>query len=77
MSANDPGRQVGGIHYQMPIQHWDFILANDIPYLEAQVIKYVTRWRRKNGLEDLAKAKHYLEKLIEYETDKQNKENPR
>lgn len=66
MAAND--RQVAGSHYQAEIQHWDFVLANDIPYLEAQVIRYLVRWRKKGGLVDLEKAKHYLEKLIEYET---------
>ena len=58
-------RQVGGLHYRSAIQHWDFVIANDIPYLEAQVIKYVCRWRKKNGLADLEKAQHFLQKLIE------------
>ena len=61
--ANDT--QVGGSHYQLPIQPWDYIVANDIPYLEGNVIKYVTRWRKKNGVADLHKAQHYLAKLIE------------
>ena len=59
-------RQVGGDHYQAGIQHWDFVLANDIPYMEAQIIKYVYRWRKKNGLQDLEKARHFLDKLIEW-----------
>jgi hypothetical protein len=63
MSANK--KQVGGQHYISPMQHWDYVLANNIPYLEAQIIKYVTRWRGKNGLQDLEKAQHFLEKLIE------------
>ena len=63
-------RQVGGNHYQTSIQHWDYVVANDIPYLEAQVIKYLTRWRKKNGMEDVYKAKHYLDKLIEVEEAK-------
>ena len=67
MSVND--RQVGGEHYQkQKIQHWDYILANDIPYVEAQIIKYVSRWRDKNGMQDLEKARHFLDKLIEVET---------
>lgn len=66
MSAND--RQVGGQHYnKQKIQHWDYVLANNISYLEAQIIKYVSRWRDKNGIEDLEKARHFLEKLIEWE----------
>jgi hypothetical protein len=40
-------------------------VQNEIPYLEACVIKYVSRWKEKGGVEDLRKAQHYLEKLIE------------
>jgi hypothetical protein len=59
--------QVGGSHYKdMAIQPIDFIVANDIPYREANVIKYVTRWRNKNGIEDLQKARHYIDMLIEW-----------
>ena len=65
MSAND--KQVGGRHYDRPIQHWDFVYANDIPYMEAQIIKYVFRHKGKNGAQDLQKAQHFLEKLIELE----------
>lgn len=43
-------------------------MENNIPYMEAQIIKYVTRWRKKNGMQDLEKAKHFLEKLMEYES---------
>mgnify|MGYP006370911281 CR=1 FL=1 len=64
MKAND--RQHGGDHYaNKPIQPWDFITANQIPYLEACVIKYVVRWREKGGIADLEKAGHYLDKLRE------------
>lgn len=63
-------RQVGGQHYATPIQHWDFVVANDIPYLEAQVIKYVCRHKKKNGVQDLEKAAHFLQKLIEVERAK-------
>lgn len=66
MSANDS--QVGGQHYQTAIQCWDYIIANDIGYLEGNVIKYVSRWKQKGGVEDLRKARHYLEKLIEVAT---------
>lgn len=58
-------KQVGGDHYQLPIQPIDYIVQNDIPYREANIIKYVTRYKNKNGLEDLKKAQHYLEMLIE------------
>lgn len=69
MAAND--RQVGGEHYREAtgkcphcggeIQHWD--LYADLPYLVGQVTKYATR--SKNGIEDLEKAMHFLQKLAE------------
>ena len=67
MKAND--HQVGGSHYKdRAIQPWDFIIANDLGFLEANVVKYVTRYKAKNGIKDLEKARHYLDKLIEVET---------
>ena len=61
--------QIGGDHYKkLKIQPIEYIHANNIPYFEGNVIKYVSRWRSKNGLADLEKAKHYLELLIELET---------
>lgn len=57
--------QVGGQHYQMPIQPIDFIVKNKIPFVEANVIKYVVRHREKNGREDIEKAIHYLQMLLE------------
>jgi hypothetical protein len=61
--AND--MQVGGNHYQSEYQHWDLALAIPYSYLEAAATKYVSRWRKKNGIEDLRKALHYLNKLQE------------
>lgn len=67
-SAND--RQHGGDHYKkMPIQPWDFIVANDIGFLAGNAIKYVARYKDKNGIEDLKKAIHFIEKLIEVEEE--------
>lgn len=63
MAAND--RQVGGSHYRSPIQHWDYVWANNLDYFQGQITKYVTRWREKNGLQDLLKARHFLDKYIE------------
>ena len=64
--------QVGGSHYKdKTIQPWDYIAANDLGYLEGNIVKYVSRWTSKHGddkakgLEDLKKAQHYLTKLIE------------
>jgi hypothetical protein len=67
MSAK--AEQVGGQHYKdMAIQPAEFIHKNGIGYMEGNVIKYVVRWRNKNGVEDLKKARHYLDLLIEMET---------
>jgi len=64
MSANDS--QVGGEHYKLrTIEHWDFAWAQNMDYFQGQITKYVCRWREKNGLEDLYKAHHFLEKYIE------------
>lgn len=61
-------RQEGGRHYaDMAIQPVQFIHANSIGYFEGNVIKYVSRHRAKNGIEDLRKARHYLDLLIEFE----------
>lgn len=60
--------QVGGNHYRfesIKIQPWDYIAANDLDFFQGNVIKYITRWKLKGGLQDLHKAKHVLEKYIE------------
>lgn len=73
MSANNTGPD----HYKAkPMQPWDFIVANNLGYLEGNVIKYVSRWRQKGGVEDLHKAKHYIEKLIETALDAPQSANP-
>ena len=67
MSAFD--KQEGGNHYKMlPIQPTEYILANNLGWCESNVIKYISRWQFKNGLEDLKKARHYLDILIERQT---------
>jgi hypothetical protein len=59
-------RQVGGRHYGLStFQHWDVVVKFDLDYFQGQITKYLMRWRQKNGVEDLEKAKHYLEKYIE------------
>ena len=61
-------KQEGGQHYKgYAIQPIEFIHANNVPYCEANVIKYVMRHREKNGVEDLRKAIHYIELLIDLE----------
>lgn len=60
------GKQVGGKHYtDMAIQPLDFILANELGYCEANVLKYICRHRVKNGKQDIEKAIHYLELILE------------
>lgn len=66
--------QVDGNHYKdQAIQPVEYIHANNIGYMEGNVIKYVSRWRKKNGIADLEKAKHYIELLIELEARKCSK----
>ncbi len=60
--------QVGGDHYKdMKIQPVEYIYKNGIGYFEGCVIKYVSRWQKKGGVEDLKKARHFLDLLIEFE----------
>jgi hypothetical protein len=67
-TAND--RQVGGEHYATKkIQPWDFIVENGLGFLDGNVVKYVCRYRDKGGVQDLEKARHYLDKLIEVERE--------
>jgi hypothetical protein len=67
MSANDS--QIGGNHYKgKAIQPWDYIVANNLGYLEGNVVKYISRWKEKGGIDDLRKVVHYAEKLIEVAT---------
>jgi hypothetical protein len=60
--------QIGGDHYKgMAIQPFVFIHRNSLGFAEGNIIKYVSRWRAKGGIEDLKKARHYLDLLIEAE----------
>lgn len=69
MTALD--EQVGGSHYKdFEIQPVEFIHRNGIDFLSGNIIKYVCRWKAKGGLQDLEKAKHYVELLIELSTNK-------
>lgn len=62
-------KQTGGNHYKKcSIQPIEYIHANNLPFIEGNVIKYITRWRDKNGIEDLKKVIHYVELLIDLET---------
>lgn len=70
--AND--HQVGGGHYKTPglPEHWDLVNMFGWDYFQGQITKYLMRWRKKNGLEDLQKARHYLDKYIEVEQAKRD-----
>lgn len=66
-------RQVGGDHYkQFKIQPIEFIHQNNIPFIEGNIIKYICRWKDKNGIEDLEKIKQYVDILIDFEKDVKN-----
>ena len=65
--------QVGGGHYKdMKIQPIEYIVANNIPFPEGSAIKYLSRWRKKGGIEDLKKAKHFIDLLIQLEEEASN-----
>ena len=60
-NAND--YQVGGDHYKkFNYQFWDFAIDAELSFLVGNACKYVARWRDKNGVQDLEKARHYLQK---------------
>ena len=63
--------QVNGTHYtKLKIQPMEYSMANGLDACQHTIIKYVTRFRDKDGLEDLKKARHTLDMLIEFEQDK-------
>lgn len=65
--------QVGGDHYKrLKLQPIEYIIANNLNFVEGNVIKYVTRHSLKSGLEDLKKALHYIQILIEIEEARLN-----
>jgi hypothetical protein len=69
---NDPVEHPS--HYTSgSIEVWDFIIDQGLNYFEGNVIKYISRWKKKNGLEDLKKAKAYLDKMILWEEGKDGK----
>ncbi|WP_246591067.1 DUF3310 domain-containing protein [Aminobacter anthyllidis] len=63
--------QVGGSHYKdMAIQPMTYSMANGLDACQHTIVKYVSRFRSKNGIEDLEKARHCLDLLIEFERGK-------
>ena len=53
-------------HYDFQIQPVEYILRNGLGFCEGNVVKYISRWKMKNGKEDLLKARHYIDILLEY-----------
>lgn len=60
--------QVGGNHYKdMKIQPIEFAMANNLNACQTNILKYICRYKDKNGKQDLEKAKHYIDLLINFE----------
>ena len=75
MSAYD--KQIGGSHYRsLKIQPSKFVIENELLFPEGSVIKYICRHRFKNGKEDLLKAMHFIELIIERDYSKTETKNP-
>jgi hypothetical protein len=69
--AND--HQIGGSHYKdFKYETWDVIIDWNLGYLDGNAVKYLSRWRLKGGIQDLKKARHYIDKLIETEMEKKD-----
>lgn len=60
-------KQVAGDHYKKygDFQPWDAVIAWNLGYLEGTALKYIARWKDKGGINDIKKAIHFLEKLVE------------
>ena len=65
MTDNVYKKQIGGNHYSMPIQPAEFINKNNIPFAEGNAIKYLCRHKKRGQKQDLEKAIHYLEMILE------------
>lgn len=66
--------QHGGTHYKQfkGMEPWDVIVGWGLGYLDGTALKYIARWKHKNGIQDLEKAIHFLQKTIEVEKAKHN-----
>lgn len=70
-------RQVGGNHYKTGgEEHWDRVNRLQLDYFQGQITKYVERWKKKNGVEDLKKARHFLDKYIELNSTQDDSGSP-
>lgn len=87
-TADNPGQvlraptaneiQIGGNHYRKygDLQPWDLWEIWNLNPFQASILKHVVRYRDKLGIQDLQKARHYLDKLIEIERGKLPKDAP-
>lgn len=67
--------QIGGEHYKLPIQPVEYIWKNNLNFFQGNIIKYTSRYKAKGGKEDLLKARHYIDMLIEFEYGNEQDEN--
>ena len=75
MEVNDI--QIGGNHYKkMDYQPWDLICDLKLHFLPASLVRYLARWRSKNGAQDLRKALHFIDKCIERNVETRDLTNP-
>lgn len=74
MQANE--HQVGGNHYKTASgkEHWDIVEEFNLDYFQGQISKYLFRWKSKGGIQDLEKARHFLDKYIEIARIREKKE---
>lgn len=74
LDKTDPFKeQVGGDHYKtMKIQPIEYILANDLGFCEANIVKYISRYKQKNGVQDVKKVIHYAEMLLAHLEEQAN-----
>jgi len=70
INSDIPERVIHPKHYNEGIEMWDYAYTHKLDFFEGNIVKYVTRWKTKNGIEDLKKAKQYLDKLIQLEQAK-------
>lgn len=63
--------EVGGTHYQQPIQPWDYIYANHLGFDEGNIVKYISRHKEKNGAEDIKKAISYCKHILKTQYNEQ------
>jgi hypothetical protein len=69
-------KQIGGSHYaEMAIQPMEYSMANNLDACQHTIVKYVSRFRNKNGIEDLKKAIHCIEMLMEFEYGESERRN--